>query len=284
MPDITVTASTPLTISTSGDTVTYDTVTIKEGGFITIKTSCVFSCTTLIKETSAVAPSAYDFIIAGVDGSFNGDGTAGTNGDAGAKGQDKKCSAANFEHYCRGGSNGGAGQNGSNGNDGGNGKNGPSVKLNLGVVSGSVAISNCGGNGANGGAGGDGGAGGAGGVGGDGGKCGSIDSSGCKGGNGGDGGNGGRGGKAGNGANAGTVQVTYKAANEQSAVVGSTFPGAAGTPGKGGKGGAAGAAGAAGAHGGSAGTAGNQGEPGGNGGDGYPGSNTPSLIINGLLV
>jgi hypothetical protein len=285
LPSVTLSGQ-KLVIDSAGGIVSYDAITLEAGASIEISVSCVFSCNSLTKIPAAggAAPE-YDIVMLARPGTSGCKPDKAADGSKGGDGASGQCNGWSISQYCRGGGDGAAGSAGAAPDNGGNGANGPTVTLNLGVVSGSVAIGNYGGNGGNGGDGGDGGDGGRGGDGGNGKMCGGMKINGCNGGRGGDGGAGHDGGNGGNGGNPGLVEVSYVAADGASGVVGRCITGQKGRKGAPGNGGSGGAGGAGGNDGGSNGSPGNNGAtPNSTAKDGEPGTGSSSLVINGNLM
>ncbi|MFY0641614.1 MAG: hypothetical protein JXR16_11250 [Bermanella sp.] len=285
--DIKVTANDPLIINKPGILTTYGTVTIENGGYIEISTTCSFQCDTLIKKASNLAANAEaDIVIHGVDGN---DGKPGAEGHAGANGKNgsgKECDCCGGEvaHSASPGGPGSNGGPGGNGAAGGNAGLPITVKMDLGDITGSVTLLARGANGGKGGDGGTGGKGGNGGKGGDGGSCGAYHPSGKNGGNAGDGGNGGNNASGGNASNGGDTHIVYNDKTSSGTLTPQNSIGSGGAKGSAGQPGAAGTPGSGGSHGGVSGSGGSQGDSGQdvstNGSDAQKGT----LTINGTSV
>lgn len=285
-PNRDVTGKDPLVINSSGVLTVYNTVTIKEGGFIRITIPCKFECQTLTKVQDG-GSSPYDVFVVGLDGTDDGSGNSPSQPTQTAKGSNAQCD-------CCGGSVAHAAQDGSPGTPGGSGTDapgnasegqpGPEVYFYVQAqLNGAISFLNRGGRGGNGGSGGTGSRGGQGGDGGDGRTCGAYQPDGKQGGKGGKGGNGGNGSNGMNGG-AGAKLSIFVPNDATTSVLVMNEQAAGGKRGLRGFKGEGGPGGNAGANGGSTGPLGDPGDTDGN--DGSPGTQGPkgSTTLNGVPV
>lgn len=286
-PDKTINSQWDLGTSGSPVIVNLGTLTINQGGFITIENTVLsFNVDNLIRNGTS-GSAAGDFNIWGAPGAT---GSPGTTPDAPGQAQNGApgtCSSAGVA--AGGGGNGSTGATGTVGNTGGKGGDGlPSmpatirIATSIGGTTPQIVIRTMSGAGGNGGAGGTGTAGGQGGNGGNGVTCMCTGNSGGTGGQGGTGGAGGVGGQGGNGVDAAgnvVVNVPAQFATRIVPISLAAQPGAGGPAGAGGGGGAGGGASSGGKHN-DGGSAGSKGAPGAPGSPGQPGTLTgkPALI------
>lgn len=258
--------------------VTLGTLTMNQGGFVTIENTVLlgFTVDNLIRNGNAGNTPA-DFIIGGVTGTTGGAGSNPPAPGQAQSGNPGTCSSAGIAGP--GGGNGSTGAIGTVGGTGGQGGNGlPSmpatitINTSVGGTAAQVIVASKSGDGGAGGVGGNGSAGGQGGNGGNGVSCGCTGNSGGTGAQGGTGGAGGLGGPGGNGVDAaGNVMVNVPTAFFSKIVPLQlpAPPGAGGGPGTPGGGGAGGGGSSGGKH--------NSGGGGGGiGAGGGPGSQGPS--------
>jgi len=232
----------PYEINSTSVPVTFDTVTLKNGGYIKITVSCTFSSTTFIKETGGQSTTKYDIQVLGTNGETGTPGAQGANQDQATNGGDARCDAAGggCAHFGRNGTDGLPGNPGTDAlisQPATHGSNAPNVTLNLGEIIGSISVLNQGGTGGKGGMGGKGGTGQQGGNGGKSKQCAGTFCHSGDGGKGGDGGDGGNGGNGGDGGDGGTVRIFYTSDSPANSVI------AQATQAKGGDAGAGGDAG-----------------------------------------
>ena len=282
-PDKTINSQWHLGKSTSPQWIDVGTLTIQQGGYITIEnTLLTFNVDTIIRNGNTGSDNA-DFNILGVAGAPGGTGSTPTAPGQAQNGNPGNCSSAGIAGSP--GGNGSPGATGTIGGTGGEGRDGlPSmpatININKGIQLGpnvsQIIIKTMSGAGGAGGAGGTGTKGGKGGNGGNGVTCGCTGNAGGTGGQGGTGGPGGVGGPGGNAVDAaGNIVVNVPAAfyKQIVPVAVTAQPGAGGPPGAGGSGGDGGGASSGGKHN-SGGSAGGSGSPGGEGQRGAAGTRT----------
>ncbi|MES9862016.1 MAG: hypothetical protein ABW157_06595 [Candidatus Thiodiazotropha sp. LLP2] len=252
--NITVTKDNPLIIDHGHAFATYGTVTVKDDGYIEIRTNTVFTALVIRGETSESL-----FRVYGVSGTDGEHGKQGVQGTPGINGTDGTCSSCGIRGADGSeGSDGGNGGQGTDGKNGENGKNAPTVAINIGDLQLDASVVLCGGNGGNGGVGGHGGNGGRGGNGGLYQTCSAEHTGGGDGGKGGNGSNGGNGGNGGSGGDGSTVIVHYKSKSGHD-LIGNVLTSTGGKGGTGGVVGAGGPGGKSGGNGSKSGASGNAG-------------------------
>jgi hypothetical protein len=271
-PDIVITGANPLLINSTGTITIYNTVTIKDGGYIKITVPCKFECQTLTKEQTG-GTSPYDVFVVGIDGANDTKGPTPPIPPPAANGQNAECDCCGgaVKHHAT------PGAPGTDGGSGGDamgyakpGQPGPEVYFFIdSALTGTVSFLNQGGTGGAGATGGYGAQGGQGGKGGNGTTCGAFYPDGANGGPGGKGGNGGNGSDGRDGGAGGTLTIRVPEAQRTNILVtnGNAPGGAKGSRGLKGVGGQGGAGGS---HGGSAGPDGKPGDT--DGLDGRPGA------------
>jgi hypothetical protein len=282
-PDKTINSQWHLGRSTSPQVVNVGTLTIEQGGYITIEnTLLTFNVETIIRNGNTGSDNG-DFNILGVAGGPGGTGTTPNAPGQAQNGNPGNCSSAGIAGSP--GGNGWTGATGTIGGTGGKGSDGlPSmpatININKGVQLGpnvsQIIIKTMSGAGGAGGAGGTGTKGGKGGNGGNGVTCGCTGNAGGTGGQGGTGGPGGPGGPGGNAVDAaGNVVVNVPAAFYKLIVPVpiTAQPGPGGPPGAGGSGGDGGGGSSGGKHN-SGGSGGGSGSPGSEGTRGSDGTRT----------
>jgi len=263
--------------------VTLGTLTMNQGGYVTIENTVLlaFTVDNLIRNGNAGGPPG-DFIIAGVTGRTGGVGSTPVPPGQAQSGNPGTCSSAGIAGP--GGGNGTPGATGTVGGTGEPGRDGlPSlpatitINTSVGGTAAQVIVASMSGAGGVGGTGGNGSAGGQGGNGGNGVSCGCTGNAGGTGAQGGTGGAGGVGGPGGNGVDAaGNVMVNVPAAffNKIVGLQLQAPPGAGGAPGTPGVGGAGGGGSSGGKH-------NSGGSGGGTGAGGGPGTRGPSGTLSG---
>lgn len=265
--------------STSPVVVNIGTLTIEQGGYITIEnTVLTFNVDTIVRNGNTGSGNLGDFNILGVAGANGSTGPTPAAPGQAQSGNPGSCSSAGIAGP--GGGNGSTGATGTVGGPGTKGGDGlPSmpatITINKGIQLGpnasQIIIRTQSGPGGAGGVGGTGAKGGKGGNGGNGVRCGCTGNSGGSGGQGGKGGDGGTGGAGGNGVDAiGNIIVNVPAqfANQIVPIPVPAQPGPGGAAGAGGSGGDGGSGGSGGKH-------NSGGSNGGSGGSGGPGQQGP---------
>lgn len=281
-PDKTINSEWNLGKSTSPQLVNVGTLTIEQGGYISIQnTMLTFNVDTIIRNGNTGSGSIGDFNILGVAGAAGSTGPTPDAPGQAQSGNPGNCSSAGIA-----GSPGGNGSTGAEGTMGGTGTKGsdglPSmpatININKGIQLGpnaaQIVIRTASGAGGAGGAGGTGSRGGKGGNGGNGVSCGCTGNAGGSGGQGGKGGRGGTGGPGGNAVDAAgnvIVNVPAQFANLIVPMPMTVGPGVGGAAGAGGSGGDGGSGGSGGKHN-SGGSSGGSGAPGDQGQQGPGGT------------
>jgi hypothetical protein len=275
--------------STSPTVVNVGTLTIEQGGYITIENTVLnFNVDTIIRNGNTGSNNG-DFNILGVAGKTGSTGTTPTAPGQSQNGNPGNCSSAGIAGSP--GGNGSPGAEGTVGNTGDPGGDGlPSMPATINIAKGiqlgpgvsQITIMTMSGAGGAGGPGGTGSKGGQGGNGGNGVSCGCTGNAGGTGGQGGKGGQGGVGGPGGNAVDAAGNIVVYVPAQFANLIVRipqQAQPGGGGAAGNGGDGGDGGGASSGGKHN-SGGSAGGRGAPGGQGTRGSGGTHVgkPAVI------
>jgi hypothetical protein len=287
-PDMTIDSQYDLGTSGTPVVLNIGTLTINQGGFITIENTALSLTVDNLVRNGNTGNAAGDINIFGSPGTAAGAGASPSPPGQAQNGAPGTCSSAGVA--AGGGGNGSTGATGTVGGVGGTGGNGlPSLPATITITSSitgtasQITISTGSGSGGAGGPGGTGAAGGQGGNGGDGVTCGCTGNSGGTGGQGGTGGAGGQGGPGGNAVDAAgnvTVSVPAQFAGMIVPISLVVQPGAGGAGGPGGPGGAGGGGSSGGKHNGG-GSGGGVGAPGAPGSAGQAGTQIgkPATII-----